>query len=77
MIYSLGAKVLFQIRDPKNHADSEMLELLPNSLLLLTGKSRWNYEHSVIPTKMAGPAFALASSIHRISLVLGCKPLKV
>lgn len=77
MIYSLGAQALFQIRDPHNHEDQETVNLEPNSLLLLTGKSRWDYEHGVIHSEAPGPVIAQGSSIRRISLVLGCKPLLI
>lgn len=73
MIYSLGAKATFQIRDPENHTDCESIELEPNSLLLLTGKARWDYEHSVIPSNTHSPSLG-STRIRRISLVLGCKP---
>lgn len=77
MIYSMGASTIFQIRDPQNHEDSEIIDLPSNSLLLLTGKSRWDYEHSVIPKKITGSSLGLLTAIRRISLVLGCMPIMV
>lgn len=52
------------------------LTLEPGSLLVLSGESRWDWRHRVVPTKVdpQGDDEAVADTgVNRISLVLGCQ----
>lgn len=59
-----------------NDADQVKTILVePNSLIIMTGPSRWNYLHRVVPT---GHEFEFENQIYkrshqRLSIVLGCK----
>jgi hypothetical protein len=75
MIYSIGATTEFQIRHPKDPNSVHRIPLTTNSLVLLSGESRWDYEHCVVPSNIEVDNFNFATeveSIKRISLVLGC-----
>jgi len=56
---------------------SHSIQLTPGSLFLLSGESRWDWEHRVVPKTLEeaeSPAIIGNNSeeISRISLVLGC-----
>ena len=77
-------------RRKKESADADAaqrgrrIELLPGSLLLLSGEARWQWQHRVLPgTALTAAAAAAAAddddddegggAVKRISLVLGCR----
>ncbi len=79
MIYSLGAPTVFKIRHPDDDSKGESFPLEENSLVLLSGESRWLYEHCVVPVKVEESKpllFEQAQTIYRISLVLGFSRLQ-
>lgn len=79
MIYSLGVQSQFQIRNPSCITELLAIPLLSNSLVLLTQKARWDYEHRVVPVTVANAPPLILNQTHRVlrlSLVLGFKKVK-
>lgn len=75
MIYSIGARSEFQIRHPEKPSEAHAISLDSDSLILLSGPARWDYEHRVVPVKIEKncPLIEIQNeAIMRISLVLGC-----
>lgn len=69
-ITTLFGTATFQIRpeDKTSYSATYSIPLTPGSIVLLSGDSRWKWEHRVLPKDSA-----LENKIGRISLVLGCK----
>lgn len=69
-ITTLFGAAIFQIRpeDKTSYSATYSLPLPPGSTVVLSGESRWKWEHRVL-SKESG----VENSIGRISLVLGCK----
>lgn len=63
-ITSIVGKGTFEIRESPSDINPLSIDLIPGSILLLSGASRWEWEHRVIPET--------CGSQDRISLVLGC-----
>lgn len=74
LIYSIGARSLFQIRLPGEPLTTQAFPLVSDSLVLLSGEARWNFEHSVIPVDIRSDSLLdrRVKEIRRFSLVLGC-----
>lgn len=51
VILSLGSDASMILRNVKNKNDMQIVELPKNSLLLLQGAARWDYQHSINPVK--------------------------
>jgi hypothetical protein len=47
------------------------LQLTPGSILLMSGESRWDWLHRVVPKQLENEQHQYP--FHRMSLVLGCK----
>lgn len=69
-ITTILGSATFQIRpeDRTSDSDTYSIPLTPGSIVLLSGDSRWKWEHRVLPQKAS-----VVDSIGRISLVLGCR----
>eukprot|EP01063_Lacrimia_lanifica_P000679 TRINITY_DN10353_c0_g1_i2.p1 TRINITY_DN10353_c0_g1~~TRINITY_DN10353_c0_g1_i2.p1 ORF type:complete len:305 (+),score=97.55 TRINITY_DN10353_c0_g1_i2:59-916(+) len=77
-IYSIGMPSRFElcpeatgIADPA----AASLELVDNSLAILSGEARWEWVHRVKPIQPAGVPRMVFGDVNRMSLVLGCTPL--
>lgn len=69
-ITSLLAPSALELR-PKGAQDPvARIDLAPRSLLILSGESRWDWEHRVVAPS-SPPVSSLGTSWHRFSLVLG------
>lgn len=69
-ITTIFGNATFQIRpeDKTSYSATYSLPLTPGSIVLLSGDSRWRWEHRVLAQETS-----TADSIGRISLVLGCR----
>lgn len=69
-ITTIFGNATFQIRpeDKSSYSATYSLPLTPGSIVLLSGDSRWKWEHRVLSQEPS-----LTDSIGRISLVLGCR----
>lgn len=69
-ITTIFGNATFQIRpeDKTSYSATYSLPLTPGSIVLLSGDSRWKWEHRVLSQETS-----TADGIGRISLVLGCR----
>ena len=69
-ITTIFGNATFQIRpeDKSSYSATYSLPLTPGSIVLLSGDSRWKWEHRVLSQEPS-----LTDGIGRISLVLGCR----
>ena len=69
-ITTIFGNATFQIRpeDKTSYSATYSLPLIPGSIVLLSGDSRWRWEHRVLSQETS-----TADSIGRISMVLGCQ----
>lgn len=83
-IVTLISPAIIEMKRKEGKLPSYSLVLKPGSLLLLSGESRWNWQHRVLPENIE-PAvntyradiitreFEVYRKIKRVSLVLGCQ----
>lgn len=71
-IITLGSEAEMQMKRPEDKEATYSTQLIPGSLLLLSGESRWKWEHRVVPRKV-NLDNQTQDAIQRISLVLGCR----
>mmetsp|Transcript_29159 Transcript_29159/g.34364 ORF Transcript_29159/g.34364 Transcript_29159/m.34364 type:complete len:252 (-) Transcript_29159:77-832(-) len=70
-ITTVHGSAIFQIRpegERSHMLPTYSIPLSPGSLILLSGESRWNWEHRVLPQDCS-----LSGHTGRLSLVLGCR----
>ena len=75
-IFTFLSSATLEIRKLSAMKHIEQYRLTPSSMLLLSGESRWDCEHRVLPDPVEDGAGTdnPANSIRRLSLVLGCHP---
>lgn len=71
-ITTIFGSAVFQIR-PEGKDDCTTtcsIPLIPGSIVLLSGDSRWKWEHRILPSETST---VQSQDVGRISLVLGCR----
>jgi hypothetical protein len=74
-IHTILTAATLQIRKKADHSQYYSVVMRPGSILLLSGESRWDWEHRVLPQSIdltTLPAKLQDIKVGRISLVLGC-----
>jgi alkylated DNA repair dioxygenase AlkB len=73
-ILSLGSPGLIEFK-PLNSDETSSFIMLPRSLVILSGESRWSYMHRVKPTykEFEFNGLKYTVEIPRVSIVLGCQ----